>query len=327
MKICKHVKYFDDKNTNLNGNTIISVMETHGLKARLVNLKILEAIKTDIENRFRCGEIDETLFKRYFSNFDYTPPTRMFEAKSILVIAIPRPQFQAEFILHGEEKTLLIPPTYTGYNDIPANAIKFIKDACENFGYKFERASLPHKSLAVRSGLAFYGRNNITFIPEFGSYYQLASYYTTLTDEVGEPQAPRILERCKNCVACIKVCPTNAITKERFLIHAEKCLTYFNENAGDFPEWISSDAHNSLIGCIMCQKFCPENKQVRNWLAEKNCFSESDTENILSVNDFFELPEEVQNKLRELDLIDTHITFKSLQRNMKVMLYEKANDL
>lgn len=307
-------------------NNIISEIETHGLKARLVNLNILEAIKSDIENRFRCGEIDETLYKRYFLNFKYNPPSELIEARSILVIAIPRPQFQAEFILYGKSKTLLIPPTYTGYSNIPASALKLIKNAIEIFGYKFEIASLPHKSLAVRSGLAYYGRNNITYIPEFGSYYQLASYFTTIAEDVGDPLEPQMLERCKSCVACIKVCPTGAITRNRFLIHAEKCLTYFNENTGDFPEWIGGDAHNSLIGCILCQKFCPENKQVRNWLAENICFSESETEKILSVNDIFELPEEVQNKLRELDLVDTHITFKSLQRNMRVMLLGKAND-
>lgn len=299
-------------------NLIVSALENSGFKAKLVSLKIIDDIKSDIEKRFRAGEIDTSLFNRYFNNFEYIAPA---DVKSILIVAIPRPQIHVEFTFQDQTKTLTIPPTYTGYNSIPRSIETLLANLDEKNNLKFIRTKLPEKSLAVRCGLAFYGRNNITFIPGFGSFYQLVSFYTSIETDIGDPQEPRMLERCNHCVACVNVCPTNAISTERFLIHAEKCLTFFNENKGEFPDWIDNDAHNSLVGCILCQKFCPENKQVRDWSVSKIHFNEEETNSIINSNDLSGCSQTLREKIISLDLIETHINFDSFKRNLTTLIY------
>lgn len=303
-------------------NNLINKIEEHGFRARLVNLKILDELKNEIENQTR--NIDKNLFHKYLERFEFKIPENFPNAKSILIVAVPRPYLQTEFSIKGKIITVVIPPTYRGYNSIPEKVYELVK----NFNLKsenhFARTKLPEKQLAARSGLAFYGRNNISFIKGLGSYYLLVSFFSDIPADEFEPQEPQMLERCKTCVACINVCPTNAITKDKFLINAERCLTFFNEGKGDFPNWIQPHFHNSLIGCIVCQKFCPENKQVKNWINKKISFDEDETKNILNEDDYSDLTKAVKMKILELDLIDTHIDFKSFKRNLKVLI-EKAN--
>ena len=90
----------------------------------------------------------------------------------------------------------------------------------------------------------------------------------------GDPwREPKALERCESCVACLRNCPTGAITRDRFLLRAERCLTYHNEAAGDFPGWIDPSWHHCLIGCLRCQTACPENKAVLEWFEDRAEFS------------------------------------------------------
>ena len=70
---------------------------------------------------------------------------------------------------------------------------------------------MPWKLLAVRSGLAQYGKNNITFIQGLGSFYRLVAFISDLPcaeDNWGEFKS---LDDCRNCDACTKACPSGAI--------------------------------------------------------------------------------------------------------------------
>ena len=63
-------------------------------------------------------------------------------------------------------------------------------------------------------------------------------------------------------MVCVKACPTGAIREDNFLIRAERCLTYYNEEPGNLPQWIDIKWHNALIGCRICEKVCPENSTI-----------------------------------------------------------------
>ncbi len=69
------------------------------------------------------------------------------------------------------------------------------------------------------------------------------------------------MARCETCLVCRRGCPTGAIGPDRVLLHAERCLTYHNEQPGDvpFPAWIDPSWHTCLIGCLACQRACPAN--------------------------------------------------------------------
>jgi len=176
---------------------------------------------------------------------------------------------------------------------------------------------LPEKLLAVRSGLGFYGRNNLCYVEGMGSFHQPAAFYTELPCNESTWRESRLMKKCKNCSVCLRSCPTGAITRERFLLHAERCITFHNERSGDFPHWIEPHWHNCLVGCLHCQDVCPENKDFLGWIEEKGEFSEEETALLLKGKKSGQLPSSVLRKLEQLELAEYADFFP---RNLGVLL-------
>jgi epoxyqueuosine reductase len=210
---------------------------------------------------------------------------------------------------------VIIPPTYDSQTDKAVEGI--LSDVLGPQGYRVARAVLPVKSLAVRSGLGEYGRNNVCYVPSMGSFHRLAAFYSDITSSHDSWREPQAMRRCENCQACSRACPTGAISSDRFLIRAERCITFHNERLGEFPAWIDPSWHNCLEGCMHCQRVCPENVNFRDWVEGNHAFSEEETNLILKSTPPDRLPDETARKLVELSLLeDTHI----LGRNLKALL-------
>jgi epoxyqueuosine reductase len=184
-------------------------------------------------------------------------------------------------------------------------------------GHQVAQAVLPKKLLAVRSGLAAYGKNNIAYVDGMGSFHQLVAFYSDLPCQEDDWQEPRMMERCQKCTACLHKCPTGAITSERFLLHAEQCITLHNEEPSNvpFPAWLDPSWHNCLIGCMHCQRVCPENKEFLEWIEEGAEFSTEETTLILEGVPLDQLPAETVNKLEQWDLVDL---LDIIPRNLRV---------
>ena len=129
----------------------------------------------------------------------------------------------------------------------------------------------------------------------------------------------QMLERCTNCRACIIKCPTRAIGEDRFLLHAERCLTFHNENpaAVPFPAWIDPSWHNSIFGCMICQRYCPEDKEFKDWIEVREEFSEEETSMILQQQSGVDLPAAIKEKLDRLEMAES---IDILPRNLGVLL-------
>jgi epoxyqueuosine reductase len=150
-----------------------------------------------------------------------------------------------------------------------------------------------------------------------GSFLQLVGAFSDLPchqDHWGEPE---MLDRCKSCTACLKHCPTGAITKDRFLLHAEICLTYINESKSDFPHWVNPAWHHCLVGCMKCQVICPENKEVIDWIQERAEFSEEETTLFIKQVRLDHLPENTISKIKSLQINED---FRILCRNLSMIL-------
>jgi epoxyqueuosine reductase len=113
-----------------------------------------------------------------------------------------------------------------------------------------------------------------------------------------------MMERCQNCSVCLKSCPSGAITAERFLLHAERCIVYYNEQDADvsFPAWMGSSWHNCLVGCLRCQEVCPENKAIPEWFAEGSQFSAEETALLLEGGSRERLSAATVEKLEQWDM-------------------------
>ena len=186
-------------------------------------------------------------------------------------------------------------------------------------GYRVALANLPKKLTAVRSGLAAYGKNNVSYVPGMGSFHRLVALWSDLPAKEDNWHDLRIMDACQKCQACQRACPTGAIASDRFLLHAERCLTFLNEKPAEvpFPEWVDPSWHNCLVGCMRCQRACPENKKVRDWVVGDELFSEEETALLLDGVAQERLPSETVAKLERLDLIEL---LEIIPRNLSALL-------
>ncbi len=296
---------------------IINALEKEGYIGRFVGLGCLDAIKNEYNALLNSGAVFNGLKESYLSRFEFAIPPEFPEAVSVLTVAVPSPQYIIKFEYKGNVIKAPVPPTYTHYYTMHTKVMELLTGIAE--GARFVKTKIPEKFLASKSGMFFYGRNNIGYVPGLGSFFQLVSFYTNIP--VGsEPFNPTImLERCRNCYACVNSCPVDAIAKDRFLIRAEKCLTFINENPGEISEKIKPASHNSLIGCMICQKICPENKKAKMNIAEGAVFNGKETEILLSARSENELPEEVRKKLDSLELVGIQYGYNEFKRNLKLL--------
>jgi epoxyqueuosine reductase len=277
-----------------------------------IKIKHIPKLISNINSKIASKEISPALYSHYLKDFDTSFPESFPSSSSVLIVAAPQYQIDVRFNWKGQIFSLPVPPTYN--HKIDSNVELILDKHLIKNGFIYKKANLPLKLLATSSGLAQYGRSNISFIEGLGSYYRLSAYYTDYSlfqDNWGEPTA---LKLCETCRICQKKCPTNAINNDSFLIKANHCLTFLNELKEDFPAWLNSNSHNSIIGCMLCQKHCPLNKSFNEKIDFMCEFNGEETYEIIN-NPKKDFSKETMTKLKgicmddELEIISRNIKF------------------
>ena len=273
-------------------------LEEKGYKGKIVSAKHIPDLRQDVRKHHEAKLLDPDFYEQYKSYFEFKPDVDFAEIKSLFIISVPQPQFEAIFHWNNKKISLLIPPTYLYGRKVTDQLTEFLNEILRPSGYNAAYAMLPQKTLAVRSGLAEYGRNNITFVQGTGSFHRLTTLYSDFPTEEDNWQELQMMDMCKECSACTSKCPTEAIPTDRFLLRAERCITYHNEHPPEipFPQWINPTWHNCLVGCLHCQKVCPANKKVINWTEPGPEFSEEETKLILNGQNLDQLPIKTKKK-------------------------------
>jgi epoxyqueuosine reductase len=298
-------------------NELFQDLIERGYQTRVVSVEHIPELQDEIEKRLQQGELNKDFFKIRLSSFDFQPPRKLSNAKSLIVTALPRPQTQATFNWNGHRRTLSLPPTYTNYDKITEQVANEIAISVKKGGYHVANTNLPLKLLATRTGLAQYGRNNICYVPTMGSYLQLVAVYSDMPCQIDSWQESSMMAACESCELCRNACPTEAIPSDRFLLRAERCIVFHNEQPGNipFPSWMDHSWHNCVVGCLYCQRVCPVNKEFVRWTGEREEFSAQETGLFLKGTKAEEIPEETMSKLKRLSLDDY---FEMLPRNLSV---------
>jgi epoxyqueuosine reductase len=107
------------------------------------------------------------------------------------------------------------------------------------------------------------------------------------------------------------------MASDRFQLYAERCLTFHNERDAAFPQWVSPSWHNCLVGCMICQKACPANKDVIKWIEPGATFDHEETDLILDGVSKDRLPRNTFEKITRLDMMRY---YDVLRRNLKVLI-------
>lgn len=301
--------------------SLLFQLKNRGFQGRIVSISHLPELKEEIVGRFDHGLFDKEFYDLRLAFFDFNVPKSLPHARSIIVVAVPRPQAQATFTYENKKKEVILPPTYVAYQQTTNHVTDLLNEILKKKGYTTAPTALPLKLLAVRSGLSDYGRNNITYVPGMGSFFQLVAVYSDLPCTEDTWREAVMMKRCEGCQACRRSCPTEAISTDRFLLHAERCISFRNERKGDvpFPDWIDPSWHNSLYGCLICQRACPEDKSFLKWIGERAEFSQEETELILEGQLTNDIPSTILEKLRTLDLADAE-SLDNLPRNLRALL-------
>jgi epoxyqueuosine reductase len=294
-------------------------LATHGYHGTVVSVRHLRELQEEIQDRYGSGLLDEVVYNRYLSQFDYQLPESIADVRSLIAVAYADPPVRLTFNRQGQSLPLTVPPTYLDAAAKDAEVGKILTDLLAPEGYRVAQAPAPKKLLAVRSGLAKYGKNNITYVEGLGSYHRLVVFCSDYPSEADQWMEARMLERCERCRACQKACPSGAIGSDRFVLRAERCLTFWNEmpKGIDFPDWVEDSWHNCLVGCLHCQRVCPENGELKDWYEEGPEFSAQETELVLAGADPATLPAALIEKLERWDIFEL---YELLPRNLLACL-------
>jgi epoxyqueuosine reductase len=294
---------------------ICSRLEEKGYRGIVLPTEHVAQLKSEIEEGISQGKIAAGVYDRYLAEFQFDVGTRFPSARSIIMTAAPQPQRKVTFRFNGRTYSAIIPPTY--YNDTDKQIKNILQNILTFNDYQLYPAALPLKLLAARSGLTKYGKNNIAYVEGLGSFVRLRAFLSDLPPDISDWSESRAMKACDKCKACLNECPTGAIAADRFLLHAERCITFFNEGSEEFPKWIDPAWHNSLVGCMRCQLVCPVNKQFVKWVEDGEDFDEAETELILNRIPVDRLPTETVRKLNRCYMMEY---LDLLPRNFRTLL-------
>jgi len=131
--------------------------------------------------------------------------------------------------------------------------ITSIAGASLKFRICVDSAPLAERSLAVRAGVGFIGKNHMLINPELGPQIFLGEIITDLELQTDEP----ITGNCSDCNKCITACPTGAL-RDDGQFDANKCISYLTiEYKGKIPLGLAEKIGNRLFGCDECVLACP----------------------------------------------------------------------
>ena len=300
---------------------VVNALENHGYKGKFVSIERIHDLESELARHRIDGSLDDNLYDLYLDRFAFNRANDAFKAHSVIIATAPQPRLQMTFQWQGSSYPCILPPTYDCATDhLIADVLASI---LKPEGYHQEKIRLPQKVLAVRSGLARYGKNNITYVPGLGSFHRPVAFISDLHCPQDGWQEYQIMDDCRDCDACRRACPTGAISPKRFLLYAERCITFHNELPGEFPGWLNPSWHHCLVGCMICQKACPANRDIRKWITEGAVFSEEETARILSSTQENELPRDTVKKLDQLDMLEY---LNVLGRNLQVLISKRQTN-
>lgn len=135
-----------------------------------------------------------------------------------------------------------------------AEQIKTLAPDCKTY-CGVDSSPIAERSLAIKAGIGFLGKNTMIIKPGVGSYFFIGVILTDLEFEADKP----LSWNCGQCRLCIDACPTQAINSD-YTLTAKRCISYRTiEQKMPMTDAELKKTEGWLFGCDICQEACPYN--------------------------------------------------------------------
>jgi len=240
-------------------NVDLSADETHLLNWLAGNMHgEMDYMSRHGTRRSRPAELRPGTIRVISVRMDYHPPDASHPIK---VLKNPELAFVSRYAMGRD------------YHKVIRARLQKLATKIENltgpFGYRafVDSAPVLEKALARNGGLGWIGKHSNLINPRAGSWFFLGELYTDLPLPTDDGFTEN---HCGSCVACIDVCPTQAIIGP-YKVDARRCISYLTiELRGSIPEEFRPMIGNRIFGCDDCQLVCPWNRFAHN--SEENDF-------------------------------------------------------
>jgi epoxyqueuosine reductase len=139
------------------------------------------------------------------------------------------------------------------------HAQRVVTDFLRSRGFQADSPEdTPLKMVAVRSGIAQYGKNCIVHAAGFGSYLKFAAVVTDADLDCRD--VPVETSDCGDCTACQAACPTGALA-EPFRLNRPRCVTAWLWGS-PIPPDDRRHVGDYIFRCGRCQDACPKNRAL-----------------------------------------------------------------
>lgn len=260
----------------LTSETLQNLSES--LKAEAKRLGFSEAKVTDTDVSRYTPDFEAWLAKAYHGEMAYmaknrelrtNPKALLPEVLRIIVVRLPYLPKETHPVQTLKDPNLAYISRYALGGDYHRFIRKkleklalFMQQQIGKFGYRAFTDSAPilEKPLGEKAGLGWIGKNTLLLHPEDGSWFFLGELFTDLPLPLDSPvEHPG----CQSCVACINICPTQAIVAP-YQLDARRCISYLTiELRGSIPEDLRPLIGNRIYGCDDCQLICPWNRYAQ----------------------------------------------------------------
>ena len=270
----------------------------------------MDYLHRDIEKRFNPAELVQNARSVIVVGLNFKPPkypSAVSTGPSGKVVSYARYQDYHTFI---KERLLEL----TEY---------IVSATSQEMQYKIyvDSATLAERSIAVKAGLGFIGKNQMLINPEFGCQILLGEIITDLNLQPDKP----ITWDCSNCKNCIEICPTGALMPNG-KFDANKCINYLTiEYKDEIPPKMAVKIENRIFGCEDCILVCPYHIQAPE--CNNKQFEYHPDREELDLQEIFSLSEESFDE-KFFDSPIKRTGLERLKRNARICLgnIKKADD-
>jgi epoxyqueuosine reductase len=250
-----------------------AVLGAGAVAVGVCGVEVLEEARDTIRRRRSAGLHDGMAFTYRNPERSTDPKRALPSAQSAVVAAFPYRTQRCERpdAAVAEVSRYAAEDTYGALRAALGAGAEVLRDRKHRAVVLADDNALVDRSLAVRAGLGWLGKNTNLLVPGVGSWVVIGSILidtvlpasSVLPGKTGLPGntgSQRALELgCGSCTRCMTACPTGALVAPG-VMDSSRCLSWLLQRTGEFPRRFRVALGARIYGCDDCQEACPPSR-------------------------------------------------------------------